>query len=244
MSTLLVTTVSTSNGTVDLILQTGNNTAGKISIPASGADINVSANVIVNGTMNVYSSATVNGSVNVTGSISANGITANGNLTGNVIFSSRQDGTSEGGQISLRRASDNADMYGIDVNGSTSTPDVRIFNNQSSSELLKINSTGNVTVVGNNLTLGTSSISTSGYSRLPNGLLLQWGTVFVNQDSSASVTFPVAFAALYNISITAQSSLSTAGAGLDGVSSQSTTGFTLNHGQDGNITFYWLAIGR
>jgi len=232
MSTLLVTTVSTSNGTVDLNLQTGNNTAGKISIPASGAAINVSANVIVNGTMNVYSSATVNGALTANGFNSIVAVNnwgleceTNANNSSGIWMES-------GGNAQLALRDNNANLATITTSGGTLT----------TSGNLTVGA--NLSVSTNTLTLGTSSISTSGYSRLPNGLLLQWGTVFVNQDSSASVTFPVAFTALYNISITAQTTLNTTTQGIDGVASQSTTGFTLNHGQDGNITFYWLAIGR
>ena len=40
-----------------------------------------------------------------------------------------------------------------------------------------ISISSNLTVTGNTLTLGISNNSTNGFSMLPNGLLLQWGTV-------------------------------------------------------------------
>jgi len=239
MSSLSVTTINTANGTTDLTLQTGNNTAGKIAIPASGAAINVSANVIVNGTMNVYSSATVNGSITALGAISANG-----NLSANVIISNRQDATSEGGEIQLTRASDNVTMYGVDVAGSGSTPNFRIYNAPSATELFKITSAGNVEVVSNNLILGTRSIAANGYSRLPNGLLMQWGTTAtINQDSSGTTTFPIAFTTIYCIQITIRGAINTGSSGTDSISASNTTTFTIAHGADGNVTFYWMAIG-
>lgn len=42
------------------------------------------------------------------------------------------------------------------------------------------------------LTVGTSSKSANGYSYLPNGVLLQWGTVSAN-NTVGNATFPIAF---------------------------------------------------
>lgn len=167
-----------------------------------------------------------------------------GIVSANVIVSNRQDATSEGGEIQLTRASDNVTMYGVDVAGSGSTPNFRIYNAPSSTELFKITSAGNVEVVSNNLILGTSSIAANGYSRLPNGLLMQWGTTAtINQDSSGTTTFPVAFTTVYCITITARGAINTGSGGLDSISASNTTTFTIAHGADGNITFYWMAIG-
>lgn len=165
--------------------------------------------------------------------------------TGPDFYLDRVDSSIEGGQITFRRASDNADMYGIDVNGSGSTPNFRIFNTQASSLLLSMGSTGDLTLTSNNLTLGTRSIAANGYTRLPNGLILQWGvTGNIGQDSSGSVTFPIAFpSAVYCITITGRQGINTTSGGSDTISTQSTTGFTIAHGADGTSTFYWMAIG-
>jgi hypothetical protein len=50
----------------------------------------------------------------------------------------------------------------------------------------------NVTVATNTFTLGTSSATANGYTWLPNGILLQWGTVSANV-TVGDATFPVAF---------------------------------------------------
>ena len=50
----------------------------------------------------------------------------------------------------------------------------------------------NVTVATNTFTLGTSSATANGYTWLPNGILLQWGTVSANV-TTGDATFPVAF---------------------------------------------------
>lgn len=118
-----------------------------------------------------------------------------------------------------------------------------------SSFTANVNSTANVSanvlignsavVSSNTLTLGTSSIASPGYSRLPNGLLLQWGNVSVL--SSNSVTFPVSFGSVY--SVTAVSSAGAANQYV-GVSSLSITGATFQKA-NGTVlaTVYWTAIG-
>lgn len=51
-----------------------------------------------------------------------------------------------------------------------------------------------LSVSTNNFTLGVSNTSANGYSTLPNGLLLQWGTV-VSNTTVGDVTFTVPFTA-------------------------------------------------
>lgn len=41
--------------------------------------------------------------------------------------------------------------------------------------------------------LPTGNLEATGYCRLPNGLILQWGTIYCNSDSYGSVTFPISF---------------------------------------------------
>lgn len=112
-------------------------------------------------------------------------------------------------------------------------------------ERMRIDSSGDLTLTSNNLFLGTRSIATNGYTRLPNGLILQWGvTGNIGQDSSGSVTFPIAFpSAVYCITITGRQGINTTSGGSDTISTQSTTGFTIAHGADGTSSFYWMAIG-
>jgi len=49
-----------------------------------------------------------------------------------------------------------------------------------------------LTISGNTLTLGTSTKAANGYSWMPNGLLLQWGTVAAN-TTVGNATFTIAF---------------------------------------------------
>lgn len=62
--------------------------------------------------------------------------------------------------------------------------------------------TVNTAVVGSNtLTLGSSTIAANGHSRLPNGLLYQWGKVSAN-STSTKIDFSTTFATLYSITVT------------------------------------------
>lgn len=112
-------------------------------------------------------------------------------------------------------------------------------------EVMRMHPNAAISIPSNILNLGTSSLGTNGYTRLPNGLILQWGvTGNIGQDSSGSVTFPIAFpSAVYCITITGRQGINTTSGGLDTISTQSTTGFTIAHGGDGTSSFYWMAIG-
>jgi len=58
------------------------------------------------------------------------------------------------------------------------------------------NSAGNADTVDGyhaSALLPTGNLEASGYCRLPNGLILQWGTVTCSPDSYGSVTFPIQF---------------------------------------------------
>lgn len=100
--------------------------------------------------------------------------------------------------------------------------------------------TTNATISTNTLTLGISSASsTNGYSRLVNGLLMQWGSVASVGTGGASVTFPVAFAvAPYSIVVTSKAATPATGA----AQSPTTTGFTID--SSATSDYYYLAIGR
>jgi hypothetical protein len=89
--------------------------------------------------------------------------------------------------------------------------------------------------------LGTPSIATNGHSRLPNGLLIQWGTVSVN-SSTGNITFPTAFAANpYSIQVTG---VSTAAANMAAVTAVSTTTANVRSTSTAAAsTVYYLAIG-
>jgi hypothetical protein len=104
--------------------------------------------------------------------------------------------------------------------------------------------TGSSTLVGltaTTMNLGTPSIATTGHSRLPNGLLIQWGAVSVNA-TAGNITFPTAFTVNpYSIQVTG---VSTAAANMAAVTAVSTTTANVRSTSTAAAsTVYYLAIG-
>lgn len=93
---------------------------------------------------------------------------------------------------------------------------------------------------------GVLSAATSGYQELPSGLVIQWGRAAsaIGINGSANFTFPVAFAAVYSLSVTGKTASATDGASVN-YTALSTTGFTASNGSgDGSTTeISWIAIG-
>ena len=86
--------------------------------------------------------------------------------------------------------------------------------------------------------------STNGYTFLPGGILLQWGSQ-AKTGNQTPVTFPIQFDAIYSITISTQTTSSTADltAGVRN-GTVTTSGFSINCSSSGNVTaFYWMAIG-
>lgn len=99
--------------------------------------------------------------------------------------------------------------------------------------------TTNAVISSNSLTFGTSSIATSGYTRLPNGLLLQWGSATAVGTGGQNVTFPVPFAAApYCVTVTSKT-LGTPVYGAAG--NTSTSSFTID--SSGTSDYFYMAIG-
>jgi hypothetical protein len=91
---------------------------------------------------------------------------------------------------------------------------------------------------------GNKDHSTNGYYRFPGGFTLQWGIRSVGANTTASVTFPVAFAnACVNVVVSEQRTTTTQADGRVGVGNLSTTGCTMVNGFNGSQNFYWQAIG-
>lgn len=92
------------------------------------------------------------------------------------------------------------------------------------------------------------SLASSGYQKLPGGLILQWGTTgSIATNSSAGVTFPVAFTTAFYAGLACQIEALASNEPV-GVSctSGSTTGMTVYHysGTAQARSFQWFAIGK
>ena len=89
------------------------------------------------------------------------------------------------------------------------------------------------------------SLATSGYQKLPGGLLIQWGNAgLIAAGSSATVTYPIAFpSGAVSASTTISTSTNTTtpqGAGLTYVSA---TQLTIRNLSATTLSFTWIAIG-
>lgn len=111
-----------------------------------------------------------------------------------------------------------------------------------SDSYVKLSNFTNGTGVG----FGSSPSSTGNWTRLPNGLLLQWGTIPAQQDNKVTLYFPQAFT-------TADVAVTVSGGVKDGSGTASqnpttvvavgSTYFQTWTTEDVNITAWWIAIG-
>ena len=110
--------------------------------------------------------------------------------------------------------------------------------NVNSSVYFAANATG-IYTTANTFTLGTSSVAANGYTRLPNGLLMQWGKLAVN-SSTAAQTWPTAFVTnAYSVTATSM----TVGANVV-VTTCNTSKFTILTAAAANVNIFWTAVGQ
>jgi hypothetical protein len=145
-----------------------------------------------------------------------------------------QTGNSAAARIVLGSSSE-----GITL-GANSSANVIVAN----STLINVSVNANMrTINASALNITGSSIGTSGYTRLPNGLLLQWGSVTAN-STSGTITFPLTFAAApYSVSITPQSTGGTNTAIGHAVTAATTTTATVRSTNATSYTYYYWALG-
>ena len=100
-----------------------------------------------------------------------------------------------------------------------------------------------------NLNIGTANVGTSnfaaGYSKLPNGLLLLWGTATTNTLGTNTVTFSTAtgtsFTNVFSVSLTPGAAMVN---GNFAVTTANTTTIIISSGNTTATTVYWNAIGK
>lgn len=164
-----------------------------------------------NSTVNSYINSVAFSLANSTHAITiASGIVSIGNSTVNTIANSsliRVGANVSANQLALR-------ITGAVGNSTVNSTIVQVQNSSSVANLtassLTIGSgifsqtiiqTQSANVSTNTFTLGTSNVSANGFTRLPNGLLYQWGAVSSN-SSIGNITFPTGFSSLLSISVT------------------------------------------
>ena len=93
---------------------------------------------------------------------------------------------------------------------------------------------------------GAASLAASGYQKLPNGFILQWGSAGTTSGAgvSASPTFPIAFPTACQSVIVMAAPGSLATQYTPGITVKSTTGFTWGSAGSGFGTAnYYIAVG-
>ena len=90
-----------------------------------------------------------------------------------------------------------------------------------------------------------SYIAANGYTKLPSGLIIQWGTVSVGATSTTTVNFPISFPTAC-FSVTSTLSLNTLGGQSPAWSTYilSASQFNAVNGSTGALSYYWMAIGH
>lgn len=91
----------------------------------------------------------------------------------------------------------------------------------------------------------TQSLSSNGWTKLPNGAIIQWGTVTVTPNTTGSGTFPTSFTTVGRAVMNGVGDLGVFGQASKGATiySVSTTGFSWFNGDETSHTGYWLAMG-
>ena len=164
------------------------------------------------------------------------------------------------------------DADDVDTVDATLTGNLVVGGNSAMTGNLAVSGTLNVTglvtastvpTVGGHLTNktyvdGTSSISANGWTRLPNGLIIQWGThlTAMANYSASTVTFPIPFpTACFTVQLTARAVTTAAngsatlenGIKLNGTPTTTSFGVYVNWaGSHAGATIYptWFAIGH
>jgi hypothetical protein len=91
----------------------------------------------------------------------------------------------------------------------------------------------------------TQSLSSNGWTKLPNGAIIQWGTVTVTPNTTGSGSFPTSFTAVARAVMNGVGDTGVFGQASKGATifSVSTTGFSWFNGDESSHTGYWLAMG-
>jgi hypothetical protein len=213
---------------------------------------------------NIYTTTIVASNNIVANNIYANGLIA---ISGNTTASPTVELTSNGQVFLLTQASNGAIFYtnytaNQSLYFSTEGSDSRIYFNVNNNIALSMNSstvyfynqvnipTANISSainISNNtgLILGTSSKTTNGYTYLPNGLLLQWGSsnASVNSTTSSTVNFSTPYTNVASITLTP-----IANTLVHYISSSNNSSFVWNNSSNTtaantNTKIFWQAIG-
>ena len=89
-------------------------------------------------------------------------------------------------------------------------------------------------------------VSVNGYSRLPNGMIMQWGQMITNGFSQQAVSYPITFPnSVFAVVATLENSTTAIGgvAVYGGTNSGFDVGQSFTGGQSGGLDVFWIATG-
>lgn len=90
----------------------------------------------------------------------------------------------------------------------------------------------------------TQSLAGNGYTKFPNGLIINWGAIALGAGGTGSVTFALGFpSAVVSIAVQQVGTRGGAAEANTSVTALSTTGATIYSGATNSETFYYIALG-
>lgn len=208
------------------------------------ATINSSGRLLWSGNF-AANSATFTGNTVVTGTLSVSTSNSNG---GGIILSDDGDIVDLNDGYASMRFANGVSVYSGNRSG---TSVIRLKNNGDIEATGKIYTNGKEVVTADSFTNGTgvgdfsTPGSTGNWVRLPNGMLLQWGTMPSQQDSYGTVYFPQAFSTT-NVSVVVSGGVRIAtGAGENPttVVAVASSYFQTWTTENVNTTAWWIAMG-
>jgi hypothetical protein len=203
-----------------------------------------------NGSGNVYWAPAASAGVNTSAQYTfSNTITFNANLNANAIYTNSLNTT---GNLSVSGV---ISGNGSGITGITSTPTANYLRHQSSgagyvSGIVSVTTTAPLSptkgdiwfdISGN--TGYTQSLSSSGYTKLPNGLIFQWGSAYMAIDSSTTISWPIAFNTCYGAVTGVADNTISSGTNIPALGIFPTTSGASIYNDGNNRTVYWMAYG-
>lgn len=220
----------------------GSFTANNVSVANNLIFGNSTVNAIVNSSTIEISDGDTITIVPTSITIGNSSITSTSLVIGNTTSNVQANSVSIKLQKSVGNSTVNSSMIQI---GNTTSATANLEPGQLKIGNSKVNSVSvaanSVVVSTNTFTLGTSSITANGYTRLPNGLLYQWGKLSANSTNSV-INFPTAFTTLYSITVTPQNSAYDT-SHFTMVLTTSTTSANVKTSNVTSINVYYTAIG-
>lgn len=253
-NTLYVGTVSAANVVSNAQLTA--NLANYLQQAANG-NVSVTTSVQIGGVIGTGNAAYINSTTIMLGNSTVNSFSnsthfytgnstyfAFGNSTYDVIVSPAGNTVSNAISIAVTNASGNVTLTPISITLSNTTASVYTVNTSG----LTIGSAANLTLTSNTLNLGTSNVGhttalANGYSRMPNGLLMQWGTFVTVNTTAQVITFATATGSTFTTNCFSVTATSNSGATSVAVYAINATAFTIVSNNATSETANWLAIG-